>query len=74
MTGALWEGNLVGLPWALAEAQYRRRGVPFRTVATQPPRRPVIGAEQRVVQERQEAGGLVIVLAPFFPRSGQEAW
>lgn len=58
-----WRWDLVGLPWVEAEEILRTRGLPYETVLTAPPNRPVGIGELRVVAERPRPGGLVLVLA-----------
>lgn len=74
MTDIPWHGSLVGLPWPLAREVLQQRAVPYSTEETRPPGRTVNEGELRVVQERQGPEGLVVVLAHFLPRSGQEAF
>jgi len=74
MADGPWHSSLIGLPWPLAREILLQRAEPFRTEETQPPGHSVIEGELRVVQERQETGELVVVLAHYCPRSGQEAW
>lgn len=58
-----WTWDLVGLPWTEAEQILRDRGLSFETVMTAPPSRPVGLGQIRVVAQRPDPGGLLLVLA-----------
>ncbi|HLN63401.1 MAG TPA: PASTA domain-containing protein [Symbiobacteriaceae bacterium] len=62
-TGPSWRWDLVGLPWAEAEAILAARGQVYTTVVTFPPNRPVGEGELRVVAEKPRPEGLLLVLA-----------
>lgn len=63
MESGSWRWDLVGLPWAEAEPILRAGGLTYTTVVTAPPNRPVGTGELRVVAQRPEPAGLLVVLA-----------
>lgn len=63
MESRTWRWDLVGLPWAEAEPLLQGRGTPYHTIITAPPQRPVGRGELRVVAQREEPSGLLLVLA-----------
>lgn len=58
-----WRWDLVGLSWSEAEPVLQARGLSYTTVLTTPPNKPVGVGELRVVAEKPQATGLLVVLA-----------
>ena len=54
---------MVGLRWEEAKAIADSRGLPYKTVLTAPPNRPIGTGDLRVVAQRPLPQGLLLVLA-----------